>query len=601
MNTELYTYYKNRIAEVNNIMIHLKGKNTYFVLGEVITFAGIIGFMVFYVINQSSFWVLLSSLLSLILYMLIRNFDAKNTKQIEALTALLNVYKREVRYHEGYFDQFAAGEQFVDARHSFTFDLDIFGQLSLYQRINRCVTTGGADYLALCLSEENLEHSQKAKLAQIGRRSESIRTLAQDRKLVTQFKALGVEKIIDTVAIQQALAKVETIRVPHFFGTQWFKILLNTGLVGFYVSLVLAVLGYCDYSIPSIWAAANFNISFFASYRYLKKITVAFDRVRHQIQNYVRVMQLIETINAGSSEELQQIKSRLANALAAFEYLERISQKIDGRSNEFGVILFNVLRLIDLSIISSFVSLQNHFKASTRQWLDAVSKFDALVSMANFRLNEDKATEARVVESNEVVFEAEGLYHPFLGDKAVTNNFSVENLHYYIITGANMAGKSTFLRTLGINYVLAMNGLPVFATRFTISIFHLFTSMRTTDDLANGISYFNAELLRLKQLIGSLQPTMPNLIILDEILKGTNSLDKLNGSRLFLEYVSERNVTGVIATHDLELSKMDANSRFHNFCFEIELGSNIGYSYKLGVGVARNQNATYLLKDILAD
>ena len=163
--------------------------------------------------------------------MLIRNFDAKNTKQIEALTALLNVYKREVRYHEGYFDQFAAGEQFVDARHSFTFDLDIFGQLSLYQRINRCVTTGGADYLALCLSEENLEHSQKAKLAQIGRRSESIRTLAQDRKLVTQFKALGVEKIIDTVAIQQALAKVETIRLPHFFGTQWFKILLNTGLV----------------------------------------------------------------------------------------------------------------------------------------------------------------------------------------------------------------------------------------------------------------------------------------------------------------------------------------------------------------------------------
>ena len=94
---------------------------------------------------------------------------------------------------------------------------------------------------------------------------------------------------------------------------------------------------------------------------------------------------------------------------------------------------------------------------------------------------------------------------------------------------------------------------------------------------------------------------MPNLIILDEILKGTNSLDKLNGSRRFLEYVSERNVTGVIATHDLELSKMDANSRFHNFCFEIELGSNIGYSYKLGVGVARNQNATYLLKDILAD
>lgn len=162
-----------------------------------------------------------------------------------------------------------------------------------------------------------------------------------------------------------------------------------------------------------------------------------------------------------------------------------------------------------------------------------------------------------------------------------------------------MAGKSTFLRTIGINYILAMNGLPVFADSLTVSIFHLFTSMRTTDDLAKGISYFNAELLRLKLLISSLQPTMPNLIILDEILKGTNSLDKLNGSRLFLEYVAKRNVTGIIATHDLELSKMETDKRFHNYCFEIELGNNITYSYKITKGVARNQNATYLLKDIL--
>ena len=164
-----------------------------------------------------------------------------------------------------------------------------------------------------------------------------------------------------------------------------------------------------------------------------------------------------------------------------------------------------------------------------------------------------------------------------------------------------MAGKSTFLRSIGINYLLAMNGLPVFARQLRVSVFHLFTSMRTTDDLTHGISYFNAELLRLKQLLSSLDERVPSLIILDEILKGTNSLDKLNGSRLFLQHIAGRNVTGVIATHDLELSKLEDEqpARFHNYCFEIGLGEDITYSYKITKGVARNQNATFLLKGIL--
>ena len=164
-----------------------------------------------------------------------------------------------------------------------------------------------------------------------------------------------------------------------------------------------------------------------------------------------------------------------------------------------------------------------------------------------------------------------------------------------------MAGKSTFLRSIGINYVLACCGMPVFADSLRISLFSLFSSMRTTDDLANGISYFNAELLRLQQLIEVCRLNRHTLIILDEILKGTNSLDKLNGSRLFLQSVTSLPITGIIATHDLELSKMQQEhpERFHNYCFEIQLADEITYTYRLSEGVARNQNATYLLKNIL--
>jgi DNA mismatch repair ATPase MutS len=209
------------------------------------------------------------------------------------------------------------------------------------------------------------------------------------------------------------------------------------------------------------------------------------------------------------------------------------------------------------------------------------------------------------------VYEATRLYHPFIGDKAVRNDFSIVNNNYYIITGANMAGKSTFLRSLGINYILARNGMPVFADSLQVSIYNLFTSMRTSDDLSGGISYFNAELLRLKQLVSlvACPDTTPSegkgevLIILDEILKGTNSLDKLNGSRMFLEAMATQSVSGIIATHDLELSKMsdERPDRFHNYCFEIELSNDITYNYKITPGVARNQNATYLLRGVLSD
>lgn len=141
--------------------------------------------------------------------------------------------------------------------------------------------------------------------------------------------------------------------------------------------------------------------------------------------------------------------------------------------------------------------------------------------------------------------------------------------------------------------------MPVAADSLRLSRFNLFTSMRTTDDLTRGISYFNAELLRLEQLVNYCDEHPHTLIVLDEILKGTNSADKLNGSRMFLEYISQREVTGIIATHDLELSRIadEQPERFDNWCFEIELGAAVTYSYKITRGVARNQNATFLLKE----
>ncbi|NLX81307.1 MAG: DNA mismatch repair protein MutS, partial [Proteiniphilum sp.] len=236
-------------------------------------------------------------------------------------------------------------------------------------------------------------------------------------------------------------------------------------------------------------------------------------------------------------------------------------------------------------------------------WISCIADIDALVSFGTYAFNNPDNVLAEVLDDDaENVIEAIDFYHPFLSHTAaVANSFTLKKGNTAIVTGANMAGKSTFLRTVGVTYVLANNGVPVCAEFFKFTPITLFSSMRTTDDLSKDISYFNAELIRLEQLIEHVKSNDFTLIILDEILKGTNSIDKLKGSIMFLEEISKYNISAVVATHDLELAKLEEkeNSTYINYCFEIELSEEIKYSYKIENGVAKNLNASFLLSNIL--
>ncbi|GAB6976901.1 MutS-related protein [Prevotella falsenii] len=600
MNENLNILYKERIAELAQSIGNLRAKSRAFVMAEVLSFAVAIGFVVLFTVLADASWTLGIALCVLFLYFYIRNLDTKNDRKIADASALKLVYEKEVAYQTGDYTKFDAGERYVLPTHPFTFDLDIFGQGSLFRRINRTISSGGSDYLAESLSGKWESLPATKLLKHIEQRVEAIGELAKNEPFLSQFKAQGVEKPIDTAAVREAFSSIHALRIPSYFANPTFRILIYANLVGFYLSIFLSIGNFVPAFLPLWWGIFNFFLAMFCSHKYIKLVNEAISKLKDQVRGYVNMASLIEK-QSFEAAHLCELKARLSGAMASFGQLERILQKIDNRSNEIGIVLFNCFGLLDITIVRHFLRWQRTYKPITDQWIGASSVFDALVSMATFRLNEDKAQEATVVGDNEVSYKARSIYHPFLGEKAVRNNFDIHNHEYYIVTGANMAGKSTFLRTLGVNYILAMNGLPVFAEEMHVSVFRLFTNMRTTDDLTHGISYFNAELLRLKQLIASLDPNVPSLIILDEILKGTNSLDKLNGSRLFLEYISERNVTGVIATHDLELSKLEDENpqRFHNYSFEIELGTDVTYTYKIGRGVARNQNATFLLKRIL--
>ena len=600
MNENLNKLYKEQIAALAQSIGSLRAKSRLFVMAEVLSFAVSIGFVVLFTILNDASWTLGVALCVLFLYFYIRNLDTKNDRKIADAVALKLVYEKEVAYQTGDYTKFDAGERYLQPTHPFTFDLDVFGQGSLFQRINRTISSGGSDYLAESLSGKWESLPTTELLKHIEQRVKAIGELAKNEPFLSQFKAQGAEKPIDTAAVKEAFGSIHALQIPSYFGNPTFRTLLYANLVGFYLSIFLSIGNFVPAFLPLWWGIFNFFLATFCTHKYIKLVNEAISKLKDQVRGYVNMASLIEK-QSFTAAHLCELKANLSGAMASFGQLERILQKIDNRSNEIGIVLFNCFGLLDITIIRHFLRWQRTYEPITDQWIGASSIFDALVSMATFRLNEDKAEEATVVGDNEVSYKARSIYHPFLGEKAVRNNFDIQNHEYYIITGANMAGKSTFLRTLGVNYILAMNGLPVFAEEMRVSVFRLFTNMRTTDDLTHGISYFNAELLRLKQLIASLDPNVPSLIILDEILKGTNSLDKLNGSRLFLEYISKRNVTGVIATHDLELSKLEDENpqRFHNYSFEIELGTDVTYTYKIGRGVARNQNATFLLKQIL--
>lgn len=585
----LSIFYTEKERHLAGEIAQLKQKSRLFVAGQIVFFLLFLAFLVLYTLVSWGALPLVLSAVSLLLYALVRLMDVKNDEQVHRLSNLRKVYLHELSYLKGDFSCFDDGERYVDAHHPFTFDLDVFGPESLFQRINRTVTTGGSDWLA----------AQLSSVANRSARADAVDELAAMEPWRATFMALGADGRIDSALIRRALQEIKSLQIPTFAAKRWTFVLAWLLIVGLFAAVVASVAGWVSAQLPLWWGILHFFGVFFVCSGACRVISKVVDKLHAQLQVYVKLIRQVSETTTFTTPQNAAIVNVLQGARQSFDQLNDILNGLDRRGNILGLFLMDALFLSDYFLVRRFLRWQRQYLGQVPVWIDAISEMDGLVSMATFRYNEPQAGRAEVVASEEMVYEAVGLYHPFLGAKAVRNDFTLHHRHYYIITGANMAGKSTFLRALGINYILAMNGMPVFATSLRVSTYKLFSSMRTTDDLAHGISYFNAELLRLKQLLTACRHNAQTLIILDEILKGTNSADKLNGSRLFLQAVSALPVTGVIATHDLELSKMEGE-RFHNYCFEIALGQDVTYSYKITPGIARNQNATFLLREILS-
>lgn len=610
-------YYTARAESLSaQIAIHRR-RNRLFVAGEIATFTLFIAFIAAYAQTEWGWAAAWAAALSLVAYIVVRRFDERNETRTEWLESLRQVCLRELAAINGDFSAFNDGERYADPQHPFTTDIDVFGPKSIFQRVNRTATTGGSDRLAAMLSAEPAAATGDradtfdgglSPVERIRQRADAIEALARRTEWRTEFCAVGTDGSVSTADVARAMHAVRDISVHPWAtspATAAAAALLAGGLAA---TIVTAALTDVPSSVAIGWALLQLGAVLGACHGKLMEISRAVGRLQKQMTAYMRLVRLTgkdahtEDNDDGHTPELLcRIIAATAGAEQSFREIEKVIAGLDRRGNILGLIFADIFTLSDYRLLRRFALWQRRYNMQMDRWIAAVDTMDALVSMATFSYNHPHGVRAQIANGSDVTLEAKGMYHPFLGKEAVRNDFSIAERNYYIITGANMAGKSTFLRSIGVNWLLAMNGMPVFADSLCISVFPLFTSMRTTDDLTRGISYFNAELLRLKSLIAFCSRHEGTLIILDEILKGTNSADKLAGSRLFLEYMAGRRVTGVVATHDLELSLLadECPGRFHNYCFEIELGRDVTYSYRITPGVARNQNATFLLKSLL--
>lgn len=511
-------------------------------------------------------------------------------------TCLHRINKNEIKAIQGDFSSFYPGAEYLDQENPYSYDLDLFGEGSIFQYLDRTCTCEGNKLLAQWLTHLSKEENE------IKSRQKAVSDLCGRLDWRQTFEAVGEcsdEKSSDKSAFIQWLSQPSAFFERKFYRFARFVIpaitlaiiiLASCSLISWY-ALLLAFLVQL-----SIVGSANKYI--IPSYSQLGKKEQAINKYRRLTEMVIkekftsdRLCDLQETLVDGSGFSLKEL-----------EQLGKILHSFEQRNNMIAGFLLNGFLLWNIQCVWNLECWRYRNKLLAERWFDSIAEFDVLSSLANFRYNHPDYVFPGISLENPVL-KSKQMGHPLLDQKArVCNDFQIESLgQFAIITGANMAGKSTFLRTIGVNLILAMTGAPVCAEEFLFKPLDLFTSMRTTDSLTKNESYFYAELKRLKELIGKLESGEKIFVILDEILKGTNSADKQAGSKAILKKLIQLNGVGIIATHDLSLTDLQGQypRSIQNKCFEIEInGAKIYFDYILRDGITRKMNAMLLMQQM---
>lgn len=539
-------------------------------------------------VNKFNNALLLITLVFFIAFILLvrRSFRLKDQKAL--FEKLLFINTNELQILQNQPNRFDDGRSF-QTQEGYPDDLDIFGPGSVFHLLNRTTTAHGKEKLAGLLKRplrisKDIEAYQQAVRALSGQ--------LDKRQLLTAHGLLHEEKEGDLRSVSSWLETDSRLyHKPWINIARWLVPAYNIACIFVYLST--------DNYLPLLmgviisWLITGFFSKYISAQHFL------LSKKQQVLNQYTAILKIFSTVEPGSSESLQQLVRTAGNAHLAIRRLSKLSDLFDQRLNALVTVLLNSFLLYDIQCMIFLEKWKEEHKGRFGEWIGCVGSIECFNVLATYAFNNPDYSYPQAVEGKAFI-KATRMAHPLIpARERVANDFEIgKNDRLQLVTGSNMSGKSTFLRTIGVNVLLAQCGLPVCADSFAFTPLRILSSIRVSDSLQEHTSYFMAELKRLHQIILQLQEELPALVLIDEILRGTNSEDKTHGSEQFIKKLLQHNCLALFATHDLSLSKLENEfpEQVGNYCFESEIRQGeLHFDYRLRKGVARNKNASFLM------
>jgi len=551
--------------------------------GGLVLFAVLLSFSVFAAV------VTLAAVLIVFIWLVIKYENTEKSRK--RFLRLAEINRLELKCLDGDFSGFKTGEEYAVRDHPYTYDLDIFGKASLFQYLCRTTSRPASDRLAEFLK-------QPAPREEIVSRQKAVAELQPMTDWRQELMTLGY---LNAGAANDPAPLIQWLGSDDLFQkTRGEKII--TGCLSL---LALAALISVITGLPAAILAPVFGVNFifyFTRFRRISRLQEQVSRSSDLLKAYSVIIKLIETRNF-ASPLLQKLKSAFMDEIAASDRIRQLSKlvgRLDYRLNVLISAPLNLLFFTDIHFCLALEKWKREHAPRIPAWFAAMAEFEALASLANMAFNNPDWVYPQVTEDY-FVFRAEDMGHPLIpAGRRISNSFTAEGAgKAIIVTGSNMSGKSTFLRTCGVNAVLAFTGAPVCASAFTVSLVRLHSSMRISDSLEENISSFYAELRRLRAIISGAESDPKVFLLLDEILRGTNSDDRYTGSVALIKQLTGYGAVTMVATHDLRLAGLEQElpDAIENYHFDVKVNDEeLFFDYLLTPGICSSFNASLLMK-----
>ena len=538
---------------------------------------------------------LITSLLLIALFLFFVTRDINNRESIENTKRLADINEEEINILVHHFTNRPDGQSFQPEHHDYANDLDLFGKASLYQYINRTHSAQGNKLFADWLL-------RPAQTELIKKRQEAAQELSSTIFSLQQFRSYSIANPI-TIASEENVMKWLHQQNKFRRMALWklLRLILPVAATAvLFLYLFSVISASLFYPLLFLFFATAFSIT-----KYIMPDYALLNRIVPEIETLFQSIRWIETFQA-KTELIQNLQKNLESgsqkASTAILELKKILERMDYRYNPLVHVPLNIFLLWDLQQVFALEKWKQGKEKLVAQWFRVLAEMESLITLATICFNHPQWHFPQLSSEHGVLM-AKEMGHPLIPvEKRVNNSFAVEGSRQLsLITGSNMAGKSTFLRSAGVNVVLAMMGSPVCAAELIVSNMKVISSMRVNDNLEENTSTFYAELKKLKQIIDAVKSHEKVFLLLDEILRGTNSADRQAGSKAFIKQLVKEKAFALVATHDLELTKLaeEFPADIHNYHFDVQVkGDELYFDYVLKEGICNSMNASLLMKKI---